>query len=294
MVLLQKVHGAISLSEGQKRISDARNAMRRLGSALSHARRRIRRDPASGQSGAVWTRGMSWLPGLAILLCLVLAPFDAWVVYRSIEFRDSSFLQMLTRVGLSQYYLIPAALVLIAAGTADWRKRDNRARSRLRFLFGQAAFTVAAVGLSGLLTNTLKMVVGRARPILIDQFGSLHFEPFSLGYNFASFPSGHSTTAGAITAITMLWFPRFRYFFLFFGAAVAATRVGVGSHYPSDVVAGFSLGFLTALVLARWLAIRGLVFRLSGHETLPAPRYPRSFAAGSPQSSIRATTGSSG
>ena len=88
----------------------------------------------------------------------------------------------------------------------------------------------------------LKIVFGRARPRLIDQFGAHHFDPLTFGYLNASFPSGHATTVGAIVGILMVWYPRWSLLIVELGLFFAATRIAAEAHYPSDVVAGFLLG----------------------------------------------------
>jgi undecaprenyl-diphosphatase len=53
------------------------------------------------------------------------------------------------------------------------------------------------------------------------------------------------------------------------GVFLAATRVAALAHWPSDVIAGFSIGIGTALLVARHLASRELFFRLSPGKILP-------------------------
>jgi membrane-associated phospholipid phosphatase len=105
------------------------------------------------------------------------------------------------------------------------------------------------------LSNLLKELVGRARPVL-DQ-------PVESASGF-SFPSGHAAnTAAMTTALVVLVWPSLRSRALrvaaVAGAAVLTVATGVdrvmlGVHYPSDVVAGilFGVGF----VLASYLTYR--------------------------------------
>ena len=78
---------------------------------------------------------------------------------------------------------------------------------------------------------------------------------------------------GAVAMVLMLWFPRARVPLLLLCAFVAVTRIAARAHYPSDVVAGFALGLLYALFLARWLACRRVVFRFRNRDLLPVPRF---------------------
>ena len=80
-----------------------------------------------------------------------------------------------------------------------------------------------------------------------------------------------STTVGAITGILMIWFPRWSLLIAELGLFFAATRIAAQAHYPSDVVAGLLVGGFFSITLARWLARRGVVFRLIPGKTLPVP-----------------------
>ena len=126
--------------------------------------------------------------------------------------------------------------------------------------------------MSGLFVNVVKMLFGRARPRLIDQVGAHYFDPLTFGYLNASFPSGHSTTVGAIVGILMVWFPRWSLLIVELGLFFAATRIAAEAHYPSDVVAGFVVGLFFSIGLARWLAGRGVVFRFVPGKILPVRR----------------------
>lgn len=57
-----------------------------------------------------------------------------------------------------------------------------------------------------------------------------------------SFPSGHTLHAVCFTAIATWHFPELAWLLVPFTALVAASRVVLGLHYPSDVLAGAALG----------------------------------------------------
>jgi undecaprenyl-diphosphatase len=44
---------------------------------------------------------------------------------------------------------------------------------------------------------------------------------------------------------------------------IAASRVAVTAHYPSDVLAGALVGVVGALLVRRWFALRGLGFSIA-------------------------------
>jgi undecaprenyl-diphosphatase len=243
---------------------------RRLGIAVAKAGHRVRRGGGDA-SEPLWSRPMTaWL--VAGLVAMIVAGFADAAAIRLVHGSDHAavrFMAWITNIGRSQWYLVPAGLLFFAIGLVDWSRRDARGKARLSLLFGQAAYVFASVALSGLLVNVLKIVFGRARPRLIDELGAHHFDPFTTGYLNASFPSGHATTVGAIAGILMVWYPRWSLLFIELGLFIAATRIAAEAHYPSDVVAGFLLGSFFSIGLARWLARRGVLFRIVPGKILP-------------------------
>ncbi len=156
-------------------------------------------------------------------------------------------------------------------------------------MFGQAAYVFASVALSGLFVNVVKVLFGRARPRLLDQVGAHYFDPLTFGYLNASFPSGHSTTVGAIVGILIIWYPRWSLLIIELGLFFAATRIAAQAHYPSDMVTGFLVGMFFSIALARWLARRGVVFRFVPGKILPVPAGRRGYE--NPCSSLTQGTG---
>ncbi|MCC6136586.1 MAG: phosphatase PAP2 family protein [Candidatus Contendobacter sp.] len=65
-----------------------------------------------------------------------------------------------------------------------------------------------------------------------------------------SFPSGHTLHATAFTLIALYFYPLLAWLLLPFATLVALSRIVLGLHYPSDVLAGALLGAgLAALAL---------------------------------------------
>ena len=61
-----------------------------------------------------------------------------------------------------------------------------------------------------------------------------------------SFPSGHTLHAVAFTLVACAHYPRLSILLVPFTAVTAVSRVALGLHYPSDVIAGALLGALIA------------------------------------------------
>ncbi|MER7112772.1 phosphatase PAP2 family protein [Streptomyces sp. NPDC000229] len=106
-----------------------------------------------------------------------------------------------------------------------------------------AVWTAAVSALGSAVQQLLKAAVGRDRPRWSDPVDWAHY---------AAFPSGHAMTA-AVTCGLLLWLlarlgagPRLRAAALLLGAVsvvgVGLTRLYLGVHWASDVVAGWLLG----------------------------------------------------
>ncbi|MBH5333595.1 phosphatase PAP2 family protein [Streptomyces pactum] len=109
---------------------------------------------------------------------------------------------------------------------------------------------VGSLAAASLVTNTVaKWTVDRRRP-LVDAVPLIRRpvrQPVS-----SSFPSGHSASAAAFAAGVALESTRYGAVVAPVAAGVAASRVYVGVHYPSDVLAGIVLGVGAAALTRRW------------------------------------------
>jgi undecaprenyl-diphosphatase len=150
--------------------------------------------------------------------------------------------QVLRDISLLGGTYVMIAVALLAAIT---QYRRTRTKTVIGFLL------VVVVG-QVLLTNLTKVIVGRARP-------DIHR---LTGFSGASFPSGHAATAAATFAAVALLVGRGRSrgtkAFLAAGAAfiavaVATTRVFLGVHWMTDVIAGLAMGWA-------WFAIASIAF----------------------------------
>lgn len=145
-----------------------------------------------------------------------------------------------------------AVLTLLTAIAAGFLFLDGK---------GHMALFVLGSVLSGLAASTiLKDFFHRARPDLV---------PFDVYVSGASFPSGHSMMS-AVTYLTLGALlsrsqerKRLKAYFLLVAIlltlGVGVTRVYLGVHWPTDVLAGWTAGSVWALLCwltARWLQSR--------------------------------------
>ncbi len=153
-----------------------------------------------------------------------------------------------------------AALCLITGAVAGYLLICRQYRG-LWFLLGA---TLSGLVLCGLLKNLFE----RPRPDIVPHLSYV---------STTSFPSGHSVlsavvylTLGSLLA-RLVAERRLKLYFLgvalFLSFLVGASRVYMGVHYPTDVLAGWSVGLA-------WALLCGMVARIYGNqlsEPLPSP-----------------------
>jgi undecaprenyl-diphosphatase len=176
-----------------------------------------------------------------------------------------------TDIGRLVSVLAAVCVVLIVGLLLARRLSDIQRRHRIAYFVRLTTYVVMSVLSASIVVHILKYAIGRARPPLFEQLGVFHFEPFHGGFLYQSFPSAHSTHVGAFLTALALLFPRFRLVFVGLGLWLCATRVIIGVHYPSDVIAGLALGVWFALATAIVFSRFGLLFSLAPYG-LPIPR----------------------
>ncbi len=170
--------------------------------------------------------------------------------------------QIITDIGKSEWYLVPTGIICLLLVYVDWRGLAKRQQVWLSSLLFDAWFMFTAIIGSGITTIIAKQFIGRARPRHFETLGPAFFDPLRFEASFASFPSGHATTIGALATVLALRFPQFRVVIIPLALVVGGSRVVVGAHYPSDVIMGLAVGMLFTLMLARFFATRKIGFRV--------------------------------
>lgn len=147
---------------------------------------------------------------------------------------------------------VPALFLVIVVGYLALERR-----------YDAIVLVVVATAGGGLLGEGMKWWFGRKRPAIV---------PHLVNVGSASFPSGHSMLA-LVTYLTLgallaRFVPRVRSrtycvaVSLALALLVGLSRVYLGVHYPTDVLAGWSAGLAWALLcwlVARYLQYRGRV-----------------------------------
>ena len=147
------------------------------------------------------------------------------------------------------------AIVLISLWVfATILARLSPENPRWNLLARQSVFIFAAVALPGIFTMFVKGIVGRARPYLFDTEGPFGFNPLSYESIYASWPSGHTTTAFAFAVAIILLAPRWKWITLPLAVLAGYSRMAVDAHYLADVIMGTTVGTIGAILVYQWLA----------------------------------------
>jgi undecaprenyl-diphosphatase len=108
--------------------------------------------------------------------------------------------------------------------------------------FIAVACAAAAAGTGVLLFLRLKKVTGRRRPCAIEP----HCWAKLLPPDQFSFPSGHTITAFSVAVTLSYFYPSLTAGLMFCAISIAASRVLLGMHFLSDVLAGMAIGSFLA------------------------------------------------
>ena len=144
--------------------------------------------------------------------------WNRWAAQRALV----GFFGIVSRLGDGAFwYALMAALALCGA------------RGRM------AALHMAATGLvATLMYRVLKRWTRRPRPYRAHPRIVAHVAPL----DEFSFPSGHTLHATVFALIALAYFPLLAPLVIPFAALVAMSRVVLGLHYPSDVLAAMLIG----------------------------------------------------
>jgi membrane-associated phospholipid phosphatase len=166
----------------------------------------------------------------------------AWWAHTHVTPQYHELFTTITEFGDSTYYLIGFGMAYLLFRFLC--KKSDQANAAL-FLF-------ASVAVSGIIADIIKIIAGRYRPSELFAQGHYGFDFFHIERALTSFPSGHTVTAFALaTAITYLW-PKTHSVMWVFAILIGISRLMIGAHYPSDVIAGAVVGIISTIIIIRY------------------------------------------
>jgi undecaprenyl-diphosphatase len=119
-----------------------------------------------------------------------------------------------------------------------------------------AVGAAGAAALTGVLVfKTIKKISQRPRPCHVEP----HCWSKVLPPDQFSFPSGHTMTAFSIALVVSYFYPSLEGTLFFLAISIAVSRVVLGMHYLSDVLAGVVLGVALGCASITAFASMGLV-----------------------------------
>lgn len=239
-----------------------RGNVRRAMMLFSGRKERSRRDTEPLPPGQ---RPQDILAVLLLTVGIAVVVFDIptypWLRSLPAEYRRA--FAAFTDFGKADWILATTGIVCLALLAQDAGRYAFRLRMAIGSLFTYAAFIFYSVAATGLLAIAFKWTLGRARPKLYETVGPVRFDFLAFDGTYTSFPSGHSTTVAALATCLAFIFPAYRWLIVVAGFWIAFSRVMVGAHYPSDVVAGTLLGITFTFFTVRAMARRRIGFHMA-------------------------------
>jgi undecaprenyl-diphosphatase len=241
--------------------------------ALRSVRRPARRAPGKGPD---WPSSQRLAVGVMLgLALLLLAQYwldpVATIDPRKLPSWIGGWIGSFSAYGKSGWVLWPIAGLLLAALLAAGSTRVRRDRLVFTSFAARLIFLLTAVAVPGLAVSIVKPLIGRVRPFVNGSVDPFLFQPFAYfrelagsmpfpEYFYGSMPSGHTANAFAIAvAFGSLW-PRLWPLLIAFALTIAASRLAIGVHHVTDVMAGALIGTFGALAIRHMFALRRLVF----------------------------------
>jgi undecaprenyl-diphosphatase len=127
--------------------------------------------------------------------------------------------------------------------------------------------------LTGVVGRILKMLIDRPRPLkemaLLIQSHQVYIHVIGKSLREYSFPSGHTFSAFSGATFLSLLFRRWSPLFFAIALMTGLSRIYVGAHFPTDVLAGMVIGTGTTLFFC--LLVDKVWFNLLIKSSVPAP-----------------------
>jgi membrane-associated phospholipid phosphatase len=248
-------------------LAESKSYLSRFGTLAWSSLAQLVRSPSHSRRAEAARRAarhVLWLSaGLGAAIIVLMYAIDAWEIAQMPKRGTPSlwWVRILTDFGKDEYVLAVLAALLIAIAVVSPALRGIQ-RSLLLGLGTRLQFIFCAVAFSNLITEVLKYCIGRGRPFVGGEANAFHFSHFAGNPAYYSFPSGHATTAFALAlAVSAVW-PQARIAMAVYALIIAASRLVLLAHHPSDVVAGAMVGIVGAMFVRYWFAARRLGFAI--------------------------------
>lgn len=101
-----------------------------------------------------------------------------------------------------------------------------------------------SIGLTAIATILIKIIVSRARPFEALMLPLIQGAKYTFAAWNTSFPSLHTAAAFSLVPILDEEFPKLKWFWIILALLIAFSRLYIGVHYLSDVLAGCLIGLL--------------------------------------------------
>lgn len=225
----------------------------------------------------VWTVCGALLIAILVSMFRYDAAASDWAMH--VPPRLGAFFSQITDLGLSGWFLFPFGFLVVALAALISPSLSLYAWGVLTALAARFGFLFLAIGVPGLFVTIVKRLIGRARPNVGARDDPFSYMPFSWRSDYASMPSGHSTTSvAAALAIGAVW-PASRGAMWLYALTIMLSRVVVLAHHPSDVLGGAIVGCLGVCLVRRWFAAKRLIFSAQDLRAFPGPSMRRIVAA---------------
>ena len=198
---------------------------------------------------------------IGIAACFVYVDRPVALYFHAIDPGIAAVARFITRFGVSTYYLLGTAAAAVALWLWAHTLSEPTRAARLRAFAAMPLFLFLAIAVSGLVTDLLKVVFGRARPKLLFANETFGFDWWGTKADFWSFPSGHATTVVAIAAALYCLWPRFLPLYVGFAILVSLSRAVIGAHYVSDVIVAAFIAIAATAYLRHVFERGGIALR---------------------------------
>ncbi len=148
-------------------------------------------------------------------------------------------------VSASAILYLMAVAFIIGAFALFFNEKNAFIRNKKRFYFLMSGALATLVSW-GLVARVIHFIYPHAPP-----FAALGFKPLIVHMADPSFPSDHATFLFALAMIMWQENRRWGWYFFIAAALNAFSRVYVGVHWPSDVIAGAVIGIAAAIAVKK-------------------------------------------